>query len=456
MNTSNQGLDKRVLLTVCGGAALMLGGVFYYLKSKKTPSEPSDFSRELILKVIKKFRRNYYPIYKYLWIMSQRVTAGYRQRFGTVPEQIKKSLSASIMDANPEFHKLVSDMETEIYSEFEIEDPKKFEKAVQELMKNDKEIAEIMNQIKEDTFKACSGTKVIKKVPLPDFVTKEQILEIYKTMAYEILIMLNDFLSDYIKKHKFINETDMEFNKELERVLKPGPIRKNILRSHNYHYSDEYHEDLVYASGMKQFSESDAEFKRLSTRVDELNNTLLRAHLMPGQNYEELRTRIEEILVIGIENTQPLIDVVPNAQEILEKKKEEEKKEKEDAEKIQSGIVEEKVEVAEKVEEKVEEDKVENTENIEKVEKVEKVENIPKMEEKEDEVKEDKVEEEPVETPEKVETKENEKEEENVEKKDTEEVNEPEVETKTEEPNKEEDKEEENKNEVKENVEEDA
>ena len=190
MNTDSTTMNKRVLLSLCGGAALMIGGVLYYLKTKSKPEESSEFSRELILKVIKKFRRNYYPIYKYLWIMSQRVTAGYRQRFGVVPEQIKKSLSTSIMDANPEFHKLVSDMETEIYSEFEIEDTKKFESAVGELMKHDTEIREIMNGIKEDTFKACSGTKVVKKVPLPDFITKEQILDIYKTMAYEILICL--------------------------------------------------------------------------------------------------------------------------------------------------------------------------------------------------------------------------------------------------------------------------
>jgi hypothetical protein len=374
-------VDKRVLLTICGGALMMAGGLYYYLKSNQKHVPSNLLPRDLVLKILKKFKRNYYPIYKYLWLMSTRVTAGYRQRFGRVPEQIKKSLKISLVDANPDFHKLISKMEDEIFAEFDINDKKLFEKTVNHYQKTDKEIREIMNKIQDDVAKACSGVKVVDKVPLPDFVTKEKIIEMYKTMIYEILIMLNDFLTDYVSKHQFINPTDEGFNKELESVLKTEPIRKRILTQHKFDYSEKYHENLIYASAMKQFSESDPEFKKISNQLDDMNNLLLKEHLIPGQNYAELRNQIEQILIIGIENTQPLIDIVPNARAILDKKTKEEQrlrdlknKEKSKNEDVSSGkndAAEPAKEVKdEDVEAPAEESKVEDVEPVEEAKDV--------------------------------------------------------------------------------------
>ena len=285
-------------------------------------------------------------------------------RYGNIPEAVKKSLTAALMDNNPNFHRLMAEMQEQVYTEFEISDREGFEKAADELANTDNEIKLIMQEIRDNVSRACNGVKLPMTIPLPDHVTAETTLNVYKSMVYSILMRLNEFLEEYVKEHGVINTFEEEFNRKLGSVLEPAKVKKEFMKLHRYDCSDIYHENYVYASAIKQFSKEDDKYAKVIQRIDFLNNNLLKMHLTPGQNFGKLKEKIEEIMVVGIELTQPIIDVAPNAQAILDQKAKENQETAEDTGK--------------KDEVKVVDDKKETQENEKPQESVTSEEPVPK------------------------------------------------------------------------------
>lgn len=327
MERSEQSGKGKLALGLMGGA-VALGGLWYMFRPKEAQAGQMNFSREEILRVSRQFRRNYYPVLKHLWSTYERIAVRYRMTYGTIPETVKKGLKTALMDTNPQFHKLMSDLEDEVYQKNGITDRKGFEKAALELSKTDNELKLIYQSIREDLANACNGVKMAMNVSLESHITPETTLTVYKSMVYSILIQLNDFVKEYVKEHGAINSYDEEFNRKLSETLNPEKIKKEFLSMYKYDYSQTYHENLIYASAIKEFSKRDPNYSNVIKKIDGLNNEMLKQHLMPGQDYARLRERIEEVMVVGVELTQPLIEVAPDAEEILKKKEEEEQQSK--------------------------------------------------------------------------------------------------------------------------------
>ena len=366
MESTDQSSKKNLLYTACGGLILAAGGLYYYLKPKASNGSETRYSREDIISVLKKFKRNYYPIYRDLWTTSERINQNYRMRYGAIPEAVKKTLTSALMDNNPNFKRLMAKLEEDVYSEFNITDRKVFEKAADDLSKTDNEVKLLMQEIRDNVAKACNGVKLPMKIPLPDHVTAETTLKVYKSMVYSILMRLNEFLEDYVKENGVINTFEEEFNRKLGDVLAPEKVKSEFMKLHRYDSSDEYHENYVYACAIKQFSNNDKKYATVIQRIDFMNNNLLKQHLTPGQDFNKLKDKIEEIMLVGIELTQPIIDVVPNAQMILDKKAEEEAKKKLDEKAEEDKVVEN--ESDEKPEDKVSDEKPEDKVSDEKPE----------------------------------------------------------------------------------------
>jgi hypothetical protein len=219
----------------------------------------------------------------------------------------------------------MAEMEDEIYGEFEITDRESFENAAKELSKTDNEIKLIYQGIREDLANACNGVKMAMNVPLAEHITAETTLTVYKSMVYSILMQLNEFVSKWAKENGGnINTFDEEFNIKLSETLNPEKVKKDFMKLYNYDYSDVHHENLIYATAIKEFSKKDPKYDMAVKKIDQMNNEMLKLHLMPGQNYEDLKAKIEDIMVVGIELTKPLIEIAPDAEEILKKKQEEE------------------------------------------------------------------------------------------------------------------------------------
>ena len=311
-----------MLYSACGGLLLGAGVLYYYFHSKSS-STKAHFSRDQILSVLKKFNRNFYPIFEDFLSVSEKIHKNYGKEYGHVLKAIKKSLTAALIENNPKFHKLLAEIEDQIYKEFKISDRKAFEKAADELAKVDIEIKLIMQEIQENIFNACNGVEMPMTIPLADHVTAETTLNVHKSIVYSILMELNHFLEEYVKEHKIINILEYYYNEKLQSILKSEKAKKEFLKLYQFDYSDIYHEYYVYASAIKQFSKKDDKYAKAINKIAILKKKIVRLHLIPGHNLGrlgKLREKIEEIMEIEIELTQPIIEVAPNAQAILDPK----------------------------------------------------------------------------------------------------------------------------------------
>lgn len=315
METATSLTSKRVALIV-GAGAIIVGGIVYYLRRDGTKAEPVKFSRQQILKVMTRIRRNYYPIFNYLWMTANRSLGDIRQAYGFVPEEVKKSLPTMMINNNPEFTRLVKEMESEVYSEFGIDNKVQFEAAAMELSESDQEIKKILDEIEAKLFKTASGQKISEDIPIAEHIRPEKTLEVYKLMVHSILTKVNDYMSELVQTEGRLPMNSPEFNLKFQEMLNPGAVKKQLLRENGYDYSDVHHESQIYATSMKKFSQGNTEFARCAKIIDEANGKLIRAHLLPAQDMAKLREKIERVLQVEMKAEAPIIDLVPDAERV--------------------------------------------------------------------------------------------------------------------------------------------
>jgi hypothetical protein len=295
MDKVEKTLNKKLLFMACGGALLASGGIYYYLKSKSSNDFSSDYSRDEIMKILKKFKRNYYPIFKTLTIAYKQLTEKYLKQYGIIPEHFKRNMYNVLITSNPKFNELATKLEDEVYSEFNITDRKKFEETVQSLSKNDIEMKKIQQDIQDELINITKGGSISLQIEIKDHITPELTFKVYKELIYSVLIQLNDFLVDYIKQNGSFNLNSGDFMMKFGQAIKPNKIRKELFCVNQFDYSDVYHENMIFDSMVDRFLKTDSRYSEIIKEMRVFEQDMLNKHLLPNQDYSELRGKIEEI-----------------------------------------------------------------------------------------------------------------------------------------------------------------
>lgn len=316
----NQQDNKKLMYLMGTSVILGTGFLAWYFKYKKSGNTKKiDYSREQIVQVLKRFQRDYFPVYKMLWTTHDKITKSYKSRYGMVPEALKNSLHSVLMEENPQFHILIADMEDEIYSAFNIPDRKAFEEASMNLCKTDNEVKLLIQGVQDNIKKSAMGIPQDFNVPLKEVVTLETTFKIYKSAAFSVQSALNEFLQEYTKDHETINPYDEEFNRKLGEVLSPEKIKKGLLKIYKYDDDERYHELFVFSAAVKKYSKSDNYFERTITQIDRKNQEMLQQQLSPMANLKQIRKEIDKIMMIELE--KPIIQMVEAGKEPVPEKK---------------------------------------------------------------------------------------------------------------------------------------
>ena len=277
------------------------GGLYYYFKSATPAQSGRRFNRDTVIRVLTRFRRDYYPILKNLSKTHKTITDKYKRQFGYIPQKVKESMHSAMTDSNPHFRTMVQKLETQTYSQFAIDSPSDFEAFVQKLSKTDIEVKLIMQDIRTNLVRACAGELVSLDIPVAGHVTPLTVFKIWRQITYTAMLNLNTFLRDYVARHGSLDMYNAEFNKGVKRSMLVDQTMSRLFADHKLDYSAEFHENMVFDSVIENVLKKDPKYKQLMRRVSDLETVIIGEHLSPLQNYTKLRDKIEEIKLVGAE-----------------------------------------------------------------------------------------------------------------------------------------------------------
>lgn len=272
------------------GIGLFLLGISKRKKARK------QYKKEKVIEVLKKLKRNYYPIYRYLRKTSDKITSSYKIKYEKVPQTLLKYLDISLISENSQCRKMILEIEGEVYSNLQIEDKEGFQESVNRYKKSDKEVKDLVELISDNFFFSCKGISFNLNISLPKHVNMRSTLEIYKKYVCAVLKAFNEY-----KQETNLQTFDFQFNKMMISSIDQNKIKQNLLTEKNFDFSDNYHEENVFEAAITQFMEKSQEFKDIIFKIDSLNGLLLQLHLDPNADLEKLGERIKEIEAINLE-----------------------------------------------------------------------------------------------------------------------------------------------------------
>lgn len=341
MEQVQQSSSNRLLYLVCGGTILSVcGGLYYYLKSSSSGQSPSKFSNDEVMRVLKRFRRDYYPVYKYLGTAYKRAIQNVAAKFGFVPPNMKNSMYTLLVENNPKFKEQVNKLEDKVYSELGITDRRGFEAAANRLCQSNAQARKITEDIQNTIELICKGGTISLELPIAEHITPEVTFKVFKEISYTILSRLNEFMADYVGRNKTFDTFDPGFNKEVAEATRASELKSSLMREFRFDYSDVYHEHMVYDAAIKKYLKADPKYMSSVNQILKTERTLLDIHLNSEQDYTRLKGEIQKLRDIGSEPEQ-------KGEEDKEDK-EPQAEDKQDDQQPQEGAQEEQTQPAEK------------------------------------------------------------------------------------------------------------
>lgn len=317
MNRIKQLLNSKYAYIFYGGAlASVCGGIYWLVSSRRSLQRRQQLSRETVIKVLRKFERDYYPIYKSLMASYSKAVAGIQAKYGFVPAHLKAKMYQVLVQTNVEFRNLVEELETRVYSHFEITDRRAFEVAADRLRRTDAEAISITRRIQSNLVRICRGQPLDLSFPIAQHITAEVTFRVFREISYTILMKLNQFLSDRAARRRPANVNSPKFVRKLTKAIRVEDLTRDLLKQNGFNYSDRYHEQMVYDAAVAKFLRTDPKYYDPVSRVIRTEKTLLDVHLGADPNLEELRQRIQQIKFIQLKTEDSMANVAYSMRDI--------------------------------------------------------------------------------------------------------------------------------------------
>ena len=360
-------MEQKSLLgnkTLLLGGATVLTGLSYLAYKKFYNKEESGevASIEQTIKILKQFKRDFYPIFSNLIILSLRFQGQYRSRYQSVPESFLEKIEGALTSENPIFLEQINVLEDKIYSENNITNRKKFEIYCLKLSNQNAAVQAILNDIRTAYRNALRGKPERPNFSLPEKLTPELIFKIYKNRVVNALTKILDAVDNYKKIHGAINVQDPEFNKQIGKITQ-GNDQNNIFEGYDIEFDEFIHPKMMFNSAVSTFDKSNIKFKQNIQLLEVKENNLMQKIVLSKDTYEKILKDIESIKNIG-EPVVPLIREI-EPEKVVEEPVVVEKQFVGDS--TTKGIEESQFEKIENVEENKEEENVVVEDNKEEV-----------------------------------------------------------------------------------------
>jgi len=318
LDKSNNSLKYPLFL---GGLTAAAGlGYLYYRSVQNKGVSDFELSRQQVIAILKEYRKDFYPIFKYLSNLSLTLQHDYKKKFNYIPDTVRQNLHSMLIDENPAFKEQVYAMEDRVYSKFAIHNRSGFEAYVLKLAKTDADVQALVTEIKNDFRKAVLGQQTSEGIDLPDIVNPEFILTIYKDSLKLILNKLISFVIEHKEKHGEISSYDDAFAMQL-KDLNLEKLKLDLLEQRGLANYEDYHPERIFHHALTKYSKEDASFKDRMLKVEVFHQGLMQKIFGPNSDNESLLRELDtidkliepEVLIIKEEKDE--LEDVPEVKE---------------------------------------------------------------------------------------------------------------------------------------------
>ena len=246
---------------------------------------------EKVIRILKLFKKEFYPLFNKLKNLSLKYQSEYKKKYSNLPESFLKKLEITLTENNPNFKREVEKIEEKIYRKNNMKQNKKqFEKYCLKLSLKNLIIKSLLKEIKYSFNRSLRGIEEDIKIEIPNKLTSNIILDIYKN---KIIGNLKKLLNLCLK-NKRKNE---EFNRKLT-FFTDEDISNNIFEKYKIKVNEFIHPQLLFTFSKKKFAQENLIFKQDLTKIELMENNLYKK--VRSQNpYFGLYEEIEKIKFIG-------------------------------------------------------------------------------------------------------------------------------------------------------------
>ena len=276
------------LSLTAGGLTLGVGFAYLYYQNKKKSANPElDISKETVIRILKEFRKEFYPVFKNLSLASLKIQNEYKSRYKVSADQMKEVLYMHLVEENPVFKPQILEIEDRVYSKYDVINRAEFERLCNELAKNDFGIRQIMSEIKELYRMAILGILKPANIELPPNFSEETILEIYKETVKRVLSSITDYIRKYVEEHGSIGINDENFHIGIQN-LNIDQIKSRIIKNAGLDINDEYHPQQIFTFALNKYSKENTSFNEKVNKIETLNQEIMQKLFMPNADFEQI------------------------------------------------------------------------------------------------------------------------------------------------------------------------
>ena len=290
-------ISNKTIFMIGVGASLGLGMMVLYVKRTKIEYLKQKYNKEFVIKVLKRFNRQYFPLNKLLWTTAQKSKKEMKTYYGDFSDEMKTDMKNKLLYSNPGLNETMKKMEAEVYGKFEIDDPSEFEYLCQIYSKEDEEIKTLMVAIDQNLHQSAEGIKMSMDIELPRHVSSVTTFKIYKDTIYKLLLQLNTFMKNYTANNGYVRDYK-DFDAKLNKVIRPIEIKQVLLKKYKYDCSDDIHEDYFYTASIEKSSRNDPEFRATYQEIEATKNSIFDRHLYTGADFDILQDEIHDLIVM--------------------------------------------------------------------------------------------------------------------------------------------------------------
>lgn len=282
---SNNGLK---LSLTAGGLTLGMGLAYLYYQNKKKSTNPElDISKETVIRILKEFRKEFYPVFKNLSLASLKIQNEYKSRYQVSADQMKEVLYMHLVEENPVFKPQILDIEDRVYSKYDVINRAEFERLCNELAKADLSIRQLMGEIKELFRMAILGILKPANIELPSNFSDDTVLEIYKDTVKQVLSTITDYIRKYIEEHGSIGMSDENFHVGIQN-LNIDQIKSRIIKNAGLDINDDFHPQQIFTFALNKFSKENTSFNEKINKIETLNQEIMQKLFMPNADFEQI------------------------------------------------------------------------------------------------------------------------------------------------------------------------
>ncbi|CAG9330347.1 unnamed protein product [Blepharisma stoltei] len=302
-------MDTQIIV---GGLAACLGlGYLLYRYSDDGLSDSATLTRDDVVRILQDLRSELMNVYIQIssFVLSIREQMG-----GRIPDEYIKEI---IMTQTP-IGDQISKVEEKVYQKNSIT-KESFQAACTITYASDDEVKELMDEMKKSLENSFRGVAPSFSGELPEIMTSEKTLEVFKDMNDATLLAMYDIIEDI--KSQGINEQSQQFQMEFQR--QSPKIEKATFKVFEKHGLDELDQPatLVIQRAIQVYSKTDFIFKqRMSTLqqgIEQKMQAAMTGRISPYE-IEAIRASLEAGPKVEEIEEEPLIQELENPREVKE------------------------------------------------------------------------------------------------------------------------------------------